>query len=266
MSFSPRLFFIAGLALCASLVPARATCFPASLPLSRGDFSFFHFFFKPTDTLKTPKALVLFGSGGAGWGGWEDRVGDKLQAEGYEVLGINSEIYAHSDYDINNLQADFQKMAQAYRAPYGAHPPPVILGGWSTGAEQAVAVAGGPHPPDGLVGLLLVSPGSSGAYGRDATDYVLANVPPQKVFQLVGFAPRLVNLRIAQWHAQYDLLDSLTWLSFLKTGHREYDFSNSIHDFRSACDEFLTRLSGSVAWITDGDNEPAGITQWAPAE
>ena len=216
---------------CAGLHPLRATCFPAHLALTRGDFSFFHFFFKPTPTRKVPKALVIFGSGASGWGGFEDRVGDKLQAEGYEVIGINCEIYGHSDYIVETLEADDQKLEDAYLAPYGPHPPPVILGGWSTGAEQAVAAAAGPNPPKGLAGLLLIAPGAEGALGTYATNYILLTAPADKVFHLADLAPHLRPMRVVQWHAQYDLLDSMKWLSALKVEHREYDFPNAIHDF-----------------------------------
>ncbi len=247
----------------AGLHPLHATCFPAHLALTRGDFSFFHFFFKPTATQTVPKALVIFGSGASGWGGFEDRVGDKLQATGYEVIGINCEIYGHSDYTVETLQADFQKLAQAYLAPYGPQAPPVVLGGWSSGAEQAVAAAAGPHPPVGLAGLLLIAPGSEGGLGRYATSYVLLTAPADKVFHLADLAPHLSHLRIAQWHAQYDLLDSTKWLSSLKAEHREYDFPNAIHDFRTACDDFLTQMSASVDWILatpkSGPKPPASV-------
>ena len=206
-------------------------------------------FFKPTAARTVPKALVIFGSGASGWGGFEDLVGDKLQAEGYEVIGINCEIYGHSDYTVQTLEADDEKLANTYLAPYGSNPPPVILGGWSTGAEQAVAAAAGPHPPANLAGLLLIAPGAEGALGTYATNYILLTAPRDKVFHLADLAPHLGPMRIAQWHAQYDLLDSMTWLSALKVEHREYDFPNAIHDFRTACDDFLAKMSASVDWI-----------------
>ncbi|MCE0523499.1 MAG: alpha/beta hydrolase [Methylacidiphilales bacterium] len=245
------------LVLAAGQMQAHATCDVVSVKLKRGDFSFFRFYFKPDNLAKgtNPKALIVFGSGASGWSGWEDRVGDKLQADGCEVLGIDSAKYALINYDLNDLEADYQTFAQFGLKPYGNHPPPVILGGWSTGAEQSVAIAGGPHPPAGLVGLVLVSPGDAGGYGTHATDYLAMSIPASKRFELADFAPRLGNLRIAQWHAEFDLLDSRTWLAFLKAPHREYDFSNAIHDYRSACDEFLVRLSGSVDWILGKDSE-----------
>jgi alpha-beta hydrolase superfamily lysophospholipase len=229
-----------------------------SVKLKRGDFSFFHFAFHPDNTagVKTPKALILFGSGAFGWSGWEDRVCDHLQADGYDIIGIDSRKYALVDYDLDDLQSDFTALDEYGLKPYADHPPSVIAGGWSTGAEQAVAVAGGPHPPPGLVGLLLVSPGESGGYGSYATTYLTVTIPAAKKFALADFAPRLAKLRIVQWHAEYDLLDSRTWLASLPATHREYDFSNAIHDYRTACDDFLVQLSGSLNWILDPQLNP----------
>jgi pimeloyl-ACP methyl ester carboxylesterase len=251
--------WLAGLLfLAAGVSAARATCYPADLDLTRGKFSFFHFFFRPPGPLAQPKALILFGSGAAGWMGWEDKVCDHLQADGYEIVGIDFRKYALQDYDLNILQADYQKLTQKYLAPYGNHPPPVILGGWSTGAEQAVAVAGGPNPPGNLAGLILIAPGATGGFGKYATDYIIMNAPADRVFHPVDFASKFGRLRVAQWHAEFDLLDSLKWLKALPGPYREYDFSNAIHDYRDACGEVLTGLSGSVAWILNGNNATLG--------
>ncbi len=45
-------------------------------------------------------------------------------------------------------------IATTIRARYADNNPPVIIGGYSMGAAQAIAAAGGPHPPAGLVGVL----------------------------------------------------------------------------------------------------------------
>ena len=101
-------------------------------------------------------------SGDAGWGGWEDSVCRAMAANGCEVLGIDFVLYAKTDYDLATLQADYTQLGQRARGPFGDPAPPLILGGWSMGAEQAVPAAAGPHPPSGLAGLLLLSPGKRG--------------------------------------------------------------------------------------------------------
>ena len=221
--------------------------------LDRGSFEVLRYPAKLDNAGASPKALILFGTGSGGWSYWEEAVSCKLQSDGYEVLGIDFALYSQSDYDLNILENDYQKIVQEGLKESGNHPLPVILGGWSTGAEQSVAVAGGPHPPPGLAGLLLVSPGSEGGYGSYATNYVYWNAPTAKIFKLADFAPKLVRLRVAQWHAQLDPLDSRAWLDSLATTHREFDFDHALHDYRGACHAFLVRLSKSVSWILTGD-------------
>jgi hypothetical protein len=227
------------------------------LNLSRGNFNVLLYRAKLPDAGASPKALIIFGTGSGGWSYWEEAVACRLQADGYEVLGIDFALYSQHDYDLNILEDDYQTIIQSGLKACGNHPLPVILGGWSTGAEQAVAVAGGPHPPAGLTGLLLVSPGGEGGYGTYATNYIYWNAPASKLFKLADFAPKLDNLRIAQWHAQLDPLDSRAWLASLITPHREFDFDHALHDYRGACDAFLVRLSKSVSWILSADaNSP----------
>jgi hypothetical protein len=243
-----------------ALVPLHARSKPAPWPsgqkvrleLSRGGFEILRYRAQLDNPSASPKALIIFGTGCSGWSYWEERVCCKLQSSGYEVLGLDFARYSQFDYDLNNLESDYRKIAQFGMQHYGNHPLPVILGGWSTGAEQAVAVAGGPNPPSGLTGLLLVSPGSEGGYGPYATNYITWEAPASKLFQLTDFDSRLRNIRIAQWHAELDPLDSRAWLASLPTSHREFDFDDAIHDYRGACDDFLTRLNDSVSWILTG--------------
>jgi len=228
------------------------------LHFKRGDFVVFHYPAQLDSSAKIPKALILFGGGGGGWSYWEERFCHKLQTEGYEVIGLDFAPYAKTDYNLDILQRDFQTMAEYGLKPYGEHGPPLIVSGWSTGAEQAVAVAGGPRPPGGLVGLLLIAPGSWGGYGWFATADFGPRVVKTSTFDLTDFAPNLTRLRIAQWHAAFDITDSRSWLASLKAPHREYDLANCTHDYGEASDEFLNRLDESVAWILGKDTDSSG--------
>jgi hypothetical protein len=231
------------------------------LVLTRGSFVLLRYPARLLPGETTPKALVLFGSGCSGWSDFERQVSHRFQLYGCEVLGVDFALYSKSDYDLETLQQDYGKIVAFGLAPYAGKKPPVILGGWSTGAEEAVAVAGGPHPPAGVAGLFLISPGSEGGYGPYATSLFSFNAPAGKLFKLADFGPRLKNLRVVQWHAEFDVLDSRDWLSSLKVPHREFDFPNAIHDFGGPCDQFLDQLNGSFAWIL---NEPAPAENGSP--
>jgi hypothetical protein len=213
-----------------------------TIELRRGPFTVFEFPAKKGN----PLALIVFGSGDGGWGGWEETVSHFLQANGYTVVGIDSADYAKTDYDLATLQADFAKIVQTTG---GASPPPLIVGGWSMGAAQAIAVAGGPNPPEHLVGLLAVSPLSRGRYGLRVADKLNILPTGTGTFAVSDFAPGMSGLRIVQWHAAWDTIDSRAWLSGLKGVHREYDFPGAGHDYAGACPVFLNQLAESVTWI-----------------
>jgi hypothetical protein len=219
-----------------------------TLKLKRGDFTLLRYVPGQAEFAAHPKALILFGSGDGGADGWEDRVCKALQADGYEVLSFDCNRYARTDYDLDTLQADMNTIAQNFLSRDGNPPPPLVLGGWSMGAEQAVAAAGGPHRPAGLVGLLLISPGNRGRYGlRDADRW---DVPPtgKGTFALKDFANQLNGLRVAQWDANMDLLGSKDWLDSVTAVHKAYGFP-SLHDYNGASDDFLAALKQSILWI-----------------
>lgn len=222
-----------------------------SVKLKRGSFDVLIYPAQLDASLKYPKAIILFESGGGGWCWWEDKVCTQLQKDGYEIMGIDARVYSLTEYDVHTLQQDFQTIAQVGMKSYGDHPLPLIVGGWSTGAEQAVAVGGGPNPPTNLTGLLLIAPGSWGGYGWYASHDYGPRLVKKHTFALSDFGPRLTPLRIVQWHASLDILDSRSWLKSLKAPHREYDLDHSIHDFGGVSDEFLARLNESLDWILD---------------
>ncbi len=226
-----------------------------TLHLKRGDFIVHRYVPGDPKFAQHPLAVIIFGSGDGGFDGWEDRVCHALQAAGYEMLGFDCALYAKTDFDLETLQADTNTIAQNSLASYGDHPPPLIDGGWSMGAELAVPAAGGPHPPTGLVGLLLISPGDRGRYGlRDADRWDVSPTGPG-TFGLKDFAHNLGKLHVAQWDGNLDLLGSKDWLSFLTAPHKAYDFSWGMHDYDGASDHFLSLLKDSLQWVLSLDGK-----------
>jgi hypothetical protein len=231
-----------------------------TLGLKRGDFIVHHYVPGDAKFAEHPMALIIFGSGDGGFGGWEERICGALQTAGYEMLGFDCKLYAKRDYDLDTLQADFNIIAQSSLSHYGDTPPPLILGGWSMGAEQAVPAAGGPHPPTGLVGLLLLSPGERGRYGTRVTDGL--NIAPTGpgTFALQDFAHSLDNIRVAQWNGIIDLPGSKKWLSSLTAPHKAFEFAYSTHYYHGFSDDFLKLLQKSITWVLLPD-EPASKAQ-----
>jgi len=244
----------------AEIVQPGSVC--VTLPLKRGPFTFPRYVPGDPKFAKHPRAVVILGSGGGGFYYWEERVSSGLQAAGFEVIGINCADYAKTDYDLDILQADMDTIAQSSLSPYGAHPPPLILAGWSMGAEQAVPAAGGPHPPKGLVGLVLMAPGSRGRYGQRLTDDLNLSPTGPGTFALKDFAHSLGRVRVIQWDASLDPLYSKTWLSSLSAPHKEFVLPYAIHDFNGANADFVKRLADSLNWILsppEMESKPNGI-------
>jgi hypothetical protein len=212
-----------------------------------------------------PSATIIFGSGDGGWGGFEESIARALQEHGYDVIGVDSARYAATDYDLQTLQSDFVKIARDSPGTFPRHCP-LIVGGYSMGAGQAIAVAGGPHPPPGLVGLLLVDPCSRGRYGLRTADQMNMLPTGSGTFSMVDFSKTMANLRVVQWHATQDSIDSRAWLDSLSAQHREFDFPNDGHGYESNRDEFLLRLVSSVAWIINPgpDGRIAGQNKEGP--
>ena len=173
--------------------------------------------------------------------------------------------YAATDYDLAILQADFGRIAQRAEAHYGNHPLPVILGGWSMGAAQAIAAAGGPHPP---LGLVRAAPAGSvqprPRYGLRLSDQ--SNVLPTGpgTFGMEEFARTMGNLHVVQWHAALDPIDSRAWLDSLTAPHREYDFAKTGHYYNNDRIDFLSQMANSVPWILSRERNAVTATGGKP--
>ena len=227
-----------------------------TISLTRGSFTVIDF---PVHH-GVPRAVVLFGTGDGGWSPFEEAISRTLQKSGYEAVGIDFYHYAKADYDLATLQSDMNQVAQTIRKRYGSNPPPVILGGYSMGAAQAIAAAGGPHPPQGLVGLLVVDPLRRGRYGLRLLDE--GNLPPTGpgTFSMSQFSGTMKNLRVVQWHATEDGIDSRDWLKSLTAEHKEFDFGQSGHYYTTDRDDFLSQFGRSVEWIFNPAKDPVMAT------
>jgi phosphatidylglycerol lysyltransferase len=196
-----------------------------------------------------PSAIILFASGDGGWSPLEDMVAQALQEKGFEVVGIDSAAYATSDYDLGTLQGDFAQIARWAESPYEANPRPLIVGGYSMGAAQAVAVAGGPNPPSGMIGLLLMDPLGRGRYGLRTSDQMNVLPTGPGTFRVSDFAPELKNIRVVQWHAANDSIDSRTWLASLSVPYKEFDLPGAGHGYDVGRNAFLVQFVKSAEWI-----------------
>jgi len=231
------------LAFSRDLFPSNGKELP--IKLIRGPLTVFAFPSKRPQT----SAIILFASGDGGWSTFEEAIGQACQNQGYEMIGIDSRAYADTNYDLDVLQSDFRTIAQKVEEPFKNKVPPLIIGGYSMGAAQAVAAAGGSHPPQRLVGMVLVDMLSRGRYGLRPADQLNILPTGPGTFGVVDFAPALDSLRIVQWHAEEDTIDSCVWLDSLTAKHRELDFPGTGHDYDDNREDFIRQLVDSIGWI-----------------
>lgn len=220
----------------------------AVLPTPRGNFSLQ--LFAPQGEAK---GLVLFGSGDGGWSYFEDKVVRALADNGYAVVGWDCRNYADlGAYDQRRVAADARAALEKGRAFFRCGDRPVILGGWSTGAEQMVAVAASADRPPGVRGLLLLSPGERGRYGITVTDLLGVTPRGPDTFALADMGKSLVGLKLVQFHGEDDDLDQTAWLGGLAVPCKLEVYPKAGHNFDGAAPAFLERLSRAAEWLIHG--------------
>jgi len=219
-----------------------------SIPTKHGEFSVQ--VFAPSDEMK---ALVVFGAGDGGWSYFEDRIARALAAEGYAVVGWDCRAYAKlGSYSQQDLAVDVNTAIQKGQAFLKGEQSPIVLGGWSTGAEQMIAVAASPHRPKETTGLLILAPGERGRYGITMTDLLGLTPRGPDTFALADMAKHLEGLRVVQFHGEKDMLDQTSWLKKLTAPHHLEVYPNAGHDFDGASLAFLEQLCQKMAWLIHG--------------
>lgn len=197
-----------------------------------------------------PQGIIIFATGDGGWSYWEENTAKHLAAKGYAVGGWDCRKFADSrKYAHAQLCAGYQAAVAAVRERCrGSGTLPVWYGGWSTGADQAVAAATSADRPQHLIGLLLAAPDSRGRYGITASDLLGMESTGPDTFALADMAPKLAGLRVAQFFAGLDPLDDEVWLDNFPGPKRYYQLPGLLHDMGGAGPEFLGKLDEAIAW------------------
>ena len=220
-----------------------------TLSLKRGPFRTYHFV--PTGAAR---ALMLFGSGDGGWGYFENRVCSFLASQGIYTVGIDCNKYAETDYDAATLTEDFAAITQDALIRTKNPDLPVIYGGWSMGAVQAVAAAGHKSPSRNLIGLILLSMDKRGRYGLRLPDKVGLEPVGDGTFGVADFTAQVTTLRVVQLSGADDWMNNTDWIKGLKSPHRLVVLKNSNHDFNGADETFEGDLLDSANWVLDTKN------------
>jgi hypothetical protein len=228
------------------LVPRNFTGTGEPLPIEMPGSAFEVLYFNGHEA---PRGIVILGSGSGGWSSWEEKVTMHLVAKGFAVGGWDCRKFADTrKYGRAELAAGMAAALEAVQERAGVGEVPAWYGGWSTGAEQSVAAVTSERP-DGLVGLLLVAPAARGRFGLTQSDLLGIEATGPGSFGLADFIPDLKGLRVAQFAAGLDPLDSTTWFAHPDASEYQiFHLPHQLHDMGGAGSEFLKKLDEAMEW------------------
>jgi Bacterial virulence protein (VirJ) len=193
-------------------VPTPAAPTPIAVETSRGriDLVVYAAASQPAATATAapaprPRPLVLLVSGEGGWARFVDLVASALAADGFWVGGIDVKKYfADPQDDREALAADLRRFGNALAKTAGREgPAPLILGGYSFGADIApwAAAAGGWNGR--LHGLLMIAPDQTGSLQYRFTE-MLGIQYKEHVFPVADAVETVAGLPILFVHGDGD--------------------------------------------------------------
>lgn len=132
-----------------------------SVTTSRGEFSLH--LYPPKADAHRPLLLILSGEGG--WRSFDQKLAGYFQEEGFWVGGIDClKYFWKAQDDRRALAADMRAYArQLERAAGRAENSPLLLAGFSFGADLAPWIAGGEGWGSRIAGLLMLGPDAVGS-------------------------------------------------------------------------------------------------------
>lgn len=245
-------------ALLAQLLPAADGDAPldfksAAIHMARGDYEL-----RTLDAaVKPARAVFVFGSGDGGWSEWEDVISSWLSDAGVIVVAADMRAYSKTDFTLEMIGKDMALMAAEGVKVAGDPDIPVLYGGWSTGAVNAVPAAAWKGRPKNLAGLLLMAADSRGRYGLRPSDELGITPTGQGTYALSEFTRQMAGLRVAQFHGTTDFMASTSWIRSLPTPHALYEVPGANHGFDGPAESFQEYLLQGVDWLLGDDDAAA---------
>ena len=158
--------------------------------------------------------LVLFTSGDGGWSPFCADIAAHIAASGVTVVGIDVKSYlvnfASSQKPITaeDLTRDYETIARLSLAQHGIDvKAPVVLAGWSLGADYSVIVASEPGfsvPVSRIVAISLPLYGERAWRPADSIIYFTHGTPNEKVFDVRQYLRKLNEIPIVFLNAIND--------------------------------------------------------------
>ena len=222
--------------------------------------------------------LVLFTSGDGGWSPFCADIAAHIAATGITVVGIDVKSYlvnfASSQKPITaeDLTRDYDTIARLSLAQHGIDvKAPVVLAGWSLGADYSVIVAseaGFSVPVSRIVAISLPLYGERAWRPTDSIIYFTHGTPNEKVFDVRQYLKKLNETPIVFLNAINDtnapFREAQALFEATPGAKRLYAVKASGHHFEGGEKEFYQDLDLSLPQIADKDDnklkEPRAAT------
>jgi len=206
------------------------------------------------------KPLVLLISGEGGWRRFDAMIVEWLSAAGYWVGGVDAMKYFwEAQDDRQALASDIRAFADALAAA-AARPKdaPLVLAGFSFGADLAPWVAGAGGWGSRIAGLLMIGPDETGSLEFRFSE-ILGFEPKDHVFPVAEALRSAAGVPVVLIHGEKDASSAALALSqgarepkkLIVVSGADHHFSDHEQDLRRALIEALEWLSR-----TGGDRPP----------
>jgi dienelactone hydrolase len=209
----------------------------------------------------TNQPLVLFTSGDGGWSPFCADIAAHIAATGATVVGIDAKDFLvkfaspRNPISPDELTRDYDAMARVAIARAGVDAKaPLVLAGWSLGADYSVLVASQPeftHQVSRIVAISLPMYGELAWRPADAVIYITHKTPHEKVFDAHEYLKQLNQTPIVFLNATDDstapLRETQSLYEATPASKRLYTVKASGHHFEGGEQEFYRDLDQGLS-------------------
>lgn len=213
--------------------------------------------------------LVVFSSGDGGWSPFCADIAAHIAATGITVVGIDVKTYLvtfaspQKPVTAEDLTRDYDTIAHAAIAQPGIDGKlPVVLAGWSLGADYSVVVASQPEfsvPVSRIVAISLPLYGERAWRPTDSIIYFTHGVPNEKLFDARDYLKRLKETPIVFVNATNDdsasFREAQTLYDATPGAKRFYAVKATGHHFEGGENEFYQDLDHGISLPQIADKE-----------
>jgi type IV secretory pathway VirJ component len=240
------------------------------VPTSRGEFDLV--VYAPAEPAKpqapesakpqVPRPVVLLVSGEGGWKSFDILLSGYLTDDGFWVGGVDAKAYFSEPQDDRGLLAgDMRGYALALNAAAGRPPDaPLILVGYSFGADLAPWIAGAPGWGGRIHGQLLIGPDKNGSLQYRITE-MLGITYKDHSFSVAEALKSSAGLPTVFIHGEKDGWDKSPELIAVTAEPRKmFSVPGATHHFGGHLDELRAALKDGMRFILDSaaGSPPAG--------